>query len=153
MRNEGLIEFGTAAVELEPLPIRPQWIIEGAPTANAKIVSRSSDGTARTVVWDCTAGRFNWHYDDYDETIYVLEGSARIKTTSGEGRLVSAGETVLFRAGSVAEWTVDAYIRKIAFFRNPVPKYALLAIGIVRVFRRSIGLGRSAPLDAIQADL
>jgi len=148
MGNEGLISFGTAAVALEPLPIHPQWIIEGTPTAKAKIVSSSYDGTARTVVWECTAGRFNWHYDDYDETIYVLEGSARIKTMSGESRLVSAGETVLFRKGSVAEWTVDSYIRKIAFFRNPVPKYALFAIGFVRVFQRITGIGRSANNNA-----
>jgi uncharacterized cupin superfamily protein len=148
MGNEDLIVFGTAAVALDPLPIQSQWIIDGQPTANAKIVSSSYDGTARTVVWDCTAGRFNWHYDDYDETIYVLEGSARIKSMSGESRLVSAGETVLFRKGSVAEWTVDSYIRKIAFFRNPVPKYALFAIGFVRVFQRITGIGRSARENA-----
>ncbi len=148
MGNEGLIVFGTAAVPLEPLPIQSQWIIDGTPTANAKIVSRSSDGTARTVVWDCTAGRFNWHYSDYDETIYVLEGSARIKSMSGESRVVSAGETVLFRAGAVAEWTVDSYIRKIAFFRNPVPKYALFAIGCARVFQRITKFGRPALKDA-----
>ncbi len=67
---------------------------------------------------------------------------------SGESRLVSAGETVLFRKGSVAEWTVDSYIRKIAFFRNPVPKYALFAIGFVRVFQRITGIGRSARENA-----
>jgi uncharacterized cupin superfamily protein len=139
MQDESLVEFGTAAVALEPLPIRSQWILEGAPIANAKIVSRSSDGTARTLVWDCTAGRFNWHYD-IDETIYVLEGSAWIKSGSGGSRLVSAGETVLFRAGSVAEWTVDKYI-----FRTPVPKYARLAMGCVNAFQRMIGTGRYAP--------
>ena len=144
MQDESLVEFGTAAVALEPLPIRSQWITEGAPIANAKIVSRSSDGTARTLVWDCTAGRFTWYYD-IDETIYVLEGSAWIKSRSGEGRLVSAGETVLFRAGAVAEWTVDKYIRKIAFFRNPVPAYARFAIGCVQKIQRIIGAGPKSP--------
>lgn len=149
--KEALIEFGSAGIALEPLPIRAEWVLEGMPIANAKIVSRSSDGTARTLVWDCTAGRFNWYYD-IDETIYVLEGSAFIKNVSGGGQLVSAGDTVLFRAGSVAEWTVDKYIRKIAFFRNPVPKYALLAIGCARVFQRITRLGRSRPPSGGLAD-
>jgi uncharacterized cupin superfamily protein len=142
MPAENLIEFGTAGVTLEPLPIRAEWVLEGAPVTNAKIISRSSDGTARTLVWDCTAGRFNWFYD-IDETVYVIEGSALIKNESGEARLVAAGDTILFRAGSRAEWTVDTYIRKIAFFRNPVPKIALLAIRCMRAAQRITGLGRS----------
>ena len=142
MPSEKLIEFGTAGIKLDPLPIRPEWVLEGAPVTNAKVISNSSDGTARTLVWDCTAGRFNWFYD-IDETVYVIEGSAHIKNESGESRLVSAGDTVLFRAGSKAEWTVDKYIRKIAFFRNPVPKFALFAIRCARAAQRLTGVGRS----------
>jgi uncharacterized protein len=142
MPSENPIEFGTAGISLDPLPIRPEWILEGAPVTNAKVISNSSDGTARTLVWDCTAGRFNWFYD-IDETVYVIEGSARIKNEKGETKLVSAGDTILFRAGSKAEWTVDKYIRKIAFFRNPVPKFALFAIRCARAAQRLTGVGRS----------
>jgi uncharacterized cupin superfamily protein len=140
MAAENPIEFGTAAVILDPLPIHASWILEGAPVAQAKVISRSSDGTARTIVWDCTAGRFNWFYD-IDETVYVLEGSALIKDQTGTARLVSAGQTILFRAGSQAEWTVENYIRKIAFFRNPVPSFALLGIRIVRAAKKLLPLG------------
>ena len=142
MATEKPIEFGTARVSLDPLPINSAWVLEGNPTTNAKVISRSSDGTARTLVWDCSAGRFNWFYD-IDETVYVLEGSAHIKNASGETTLVSAGDTILFRAGSRAEWTVDQYIRKIAFFRNPVPKFALFAIGCMRAAQRITGIGRA----------
>lgn len=142
MSQDHPIEFGTVGVSLDPLPIRAEWVLEGSPTANAKIISRSSDGTARTLVWDCSAGRFNWFYD-IDETVYVIEGSARIKNEAGETKLVSAGDTILFRAGSKAEWTVEKYIRKIAFFRNPVPKYALLAISCMRAAQRLTGFGRA----------
>jgi uncharacterized cupin superfamily protein len=141
MANENLIEFGTAAVALGPLPIRAQWILEGAPSAQYKVLSTSTDGTAKTIIWDCTAGRFNWFYD-MDETVYVLEGSVVIKDGAGSIRRVAAGETIFFRAGSQAEWTVERYIRKIAFLRAPVPKHALLAIRAVRVFRRLIRFGR-----------
>jgi hypothetical protein len=38
------------------------------------ILSTSADGTASTIIWSCTEGRFNWYYD-FDETIMILEGS------------------------------------------------------------------------------
>jgi uncharacterized protein len=135
MASDNLIEFGTPAVPLGSLPIRAQWILDGAPVAQCKILSTSSDGTSKTIVWDCTAGRFNWYYD-MDETVYVLEGSVSIKDPTGHTRRVVAGETIFFRAGSHAEWTVEKYIRKIAFLRTPVPAYALLAIRAVRLLRR-----------------
>jgi uncharacterized cupin superfamily protein len=141
MASENLIEFATASVALNALPIRPQWVLEGAPVAQYKILSTSTDGTAKTIVWDCTAGRFNWFYD-MDETVYVLEGSVVLKDETGTSRRVGSGETVFFRAGSHAEWTVERYIRKIAFLRTPVPKHALLAIRAVRVFKRLARFGR-----------
>jgi uncharacterized protein len=147
MVSENLIEFGTASVALNALPIRPQWVLEGAPVAQYKILSTSTDGTAKTIIWDCTAGRFNWFYD-MDETVYVLEGSVVLKDETGTSRRVGAGETIFFRAGSQAEWTVERYIRKIAFLRTPVPKHALLAIRAVRVLKRLTGFGRSNREDS-----
>jgi uncharacterized protein len=144
MATKNLIEFGTAAVALESLPIRPQWVLEGAPVARYKVLSVSDDGTAKTVVWDCTAGRFNWFYD-VDETVYVLEGSFVLKDAKGMSRQVGPGETVFFHAGAHAEWTVDRYVRKIAFFRTPVPKYAQLASRAGRVFKRLTQFGTPSP--------
>jgi uncharacterized protein len=141
MVSEKLIEFASATVTLNPLPIRPQWILEGAPVAQFKILSASADGTAKTIIWDCTAGRFNWFYN-MDETVYVLEGSVVIKDESGNSRRVVSGETILFRAGSQAEWSVENYIRKIAFLRTPVPNYALFAIRAMRVLKKLARIAR-----------
>ena len=146
MAAHQLIEFCTVTQDLSPLPIQPAWILAGKPEARYHVLSRSVDGTARTVVWDCTAGRFNWYYD-VDETIYILQGSVEIKKPSGEVLRVAAGDSVMFRAGSCAEWTVENYVRKIAFFRNPVPGYAMLLIRAGRLFKRlfkgSGGMGPS----------
>jgi uncharacterized protein len=144
MVSENLIEIGTASVALSPLPIRAEWILEGSPAAQCKVLSASADGTARTIIWDCTAGRFNWYYD-MDETVYILEGSVLIKDDRGSSQRVAAGETILFRAGSHAEWSVEGYIRKIAFLRRPVPKYALLAIRAVRIAKRLARFGKREP--------
>lgn len=119
--NDTTIQFGTAPHSLDPCPVNKDWILEGNPIARMKPLSTSADGTATTVVWDCTAGRFNWFYS-IDETVYVLEGSVTLKGIDGVSCRVSAGETVFFPAGSMAEWTVDSYIRKVAFLRSPLPR-------------------------------
>jgi uncharacterized cupin superfamily protein len=48
--------------------------IEGNPEARAHLLSTSACGTASTVIWSCTEGKFNWYYH-LDETIMILEGS------------------------------------------------------------------------------
>src|ERR1700739_71802 len=114
MSIEGAIQFGTAQVNLNPSPIRPDWILEGNPTARNKLLSSSADGTASTLIWDCTAGRFNWFYG-VGETVYVIEGGVVVTDVTGTARRLRAGDTIFFPAGSRAEWHVEDYIRKIAF--------------------------------------
>jgi hypothetical protein len=62
-----------SAVALDPAPIEPSWIIEGAPEARTKELARSADGTAVVVDWSCTAGQFHWH-SSVDETLHVISG-------------------------------------------------------------------------------
>jgi uncharacterized cupin superfamily protein len=93
--------------------------------ARAKVLSTSADGAVTMIVWDCTAGRFNWFYS-FDEMIHVIEGSTVIKNQAGTERRVAAGETIFFPAGSRAEWIVGDYVRKFAVCRDPVPRYVAL---------------------------
>src|ERR1700690_2658402 len=106
---------------LGPSPITAAWILEGTPTARNKFLSQSEDNTASTYMWDCTAGKFNWFYD-IDETICLVEGSVIVRDHRGCTRKLVAGDTAFFPAGSSAEWTVEAYVRRIAFLRQPPPK-------------------------------
>jgi uncharacterized cupin superfamily protein len=122
----GLIKFGTSRGELTPAPINPEWILEGTPVARNKFLSRSIDGGGSTYIWDCTAGRFNWHYD-IDETVCVLQGSVLVKEPHGGSRLLEEGDTAFFAAGSSAEWTVQTYIRKVAFMHRPMPAPLIFA--------------------------
>src|SRR5450432_459676 len=111
---ESVIKFGTASVSLAPCAIEPSWVLEGNPITRNKLLSKSADGTASTYIWDCTAGRFNWFYNS-DETFHILEGTVTLKYPSGACHRVAAGDTVFFPKGSSAEWTVDKYVRKLAF--------------------------------------
>jgi uncharacterized cupin superfamily protein len=134
----GLIKFGTSHGELTPAPISPDWILEGDPVARIKFLSRSVDGGGSTYIWDCTAGRFNWHYH-IDETVCVLKGAVLVKEHNGGSRLLEAGDTAYFAAGSSAEWTVETYIRKVAFMYRPLPAPLRVAkrvyVGIRSVIR------------------
>jgi uncharacterized protein len=139
MAIESSITFGTATANLVSNPIRAGWILEGQPVARIALLSSSADGTASTYFWDCTAGRFNWFYS-FDETFHILEGEVTLKYPSGKSHRVAPGDTVFFPTGSTAEWTVDKYVRKLAFCRAPVPGYLTYARGIVRRLKRLRGV-------------
>ena len=141
MAVETTITSGTEAPHFVANPIQPSWIIAGQPVARLALLSSSADGTASTYYWDCTAGRFNWYYS-FDETLHILEGSVTLKAPSGTSRLVVAGDTIFFPAGAQAEWTVDKYIRKLAFCRTPLPGYLISARDISRKLKRLINGGK-----------
>lgn len=120
-------------------PIPQAWILEGNPVARNRRLAGSSDQLATTFMWDCTAGRFNWFYDE-DEVIHVLEGSVIIEDTAGVRQRLQAGDTFLFAAGTRYQWTVPNYIRKVAFLHEPLSRELRIVRGILRrltsLFRR-----------------
>jgi uncharacterized cupin superfamily protein len=144
MNTDISITPGTDAVAWTSCPIAADWILEGRPIARIAHLSSSADGTASTYFWDCTAGRFNWFYS-FDETLHILEGSVVLKDPAGMLRRVVAGDTVFFPAGSQAEWTVERYIRKVAFCRTPLPGAVVRARNVVRRIKRLGRRGGDAP--------
>ncbi|MDR3506609.1 MAG: cupin domain-containing protein [Caulobacteraceae bacterium] len=120
------IHISNTDVSLKPAPIHPDWIREGRPMARNCVLSKSRDGAAMTMVWDCTAGVFEWIYD-VDETIHLVEGEVILTDPAGT-RKISAGDVVFFPAGSKATWRVERYVRKVAFFRHTLPQPVALAM-------------------------
>jgi uncharacterized protein len=141
------IRSGSDRGEWTPSPIRPSWILEGAPVARIQFLSESADGTASTWFWDCTAGRFNWFYS-FDETLHILEGGFNLKDLlAGTTRRVVAGDVVYFPKGAQAEWTVDKYVRKLAFCRSALPGFLVSARGMARRMK-SLARGRAGQAAA-----
>jgi uncharacterized cupin superfamily protein len=110
-----------AGLPLESAPINPSWITGGKPRARNRVLSRSTDGSSWTMLWDCTPGSFRWRYS-FDETIHFLEGSVTITGNDGVARHFGPGGMVFFPAGSVADWRVHAHIKKLAFCHVPAPR-------------------------------
>ena len=113
------ILFSKTEGALAPAPIPASWVLGGKPQARNRVLSRSQDRTSVTIVWECTAGSFDWFYDG-EETLHVIEGGARLTTESGV-QVIGPGSVVVCEAGSHARWEIDSYIRKLAIFRQPVP--------------------------------
>ncbi|MFZ0497609.1 MAG: cupin domain-containing protein [Steroidobacteraceae bacterium] len=112
-------------------PIPRAWILEGEPVARSKRLTRSSDNLSATFMWDCTAGRFDWFYDD-DEVIHVLEGSAVVVDAAGASQRLEVGDTFLFPAGSRYQWTVSNYVRRIGFLYPPLSREMRIIRGILK---------------------
>ena len=129
--------------QLKISPINPAWILEGEPVARNVVLSRSADTTACTIMWDCTAGQFNWHYS-FDETVHIVEGSVIVSSENSPPKRLEPGDVAFFPVGTTAHWHVESYVRKVAFCRHVLPIPALPAV--IRTLRkaRSLLRGRSA---------
>jgi uncharacterized protein len=126
----------TQSQKLTSSPINKDWILEGQPVARNAILSRSADETACTIMWDCTAGKFRWYYD-FDETIHIVEGSVSIDDGAGP-RTVGPGDVVFFPAGTSAVWSVESYVRKIAFCRKILPAPIGAAVKMLRSMKAAM---------------
>ena len=135
MQQAAINAASLATLDLDPAPIRPEWILEGQPVARCRHWSDSSDGTTSAMVWDCTAGRFRWFFGG-DEIIHIIEGEVIV---SGEGipeRRLGPGDAALFRAGTWATWHIPTYVRKHAICRDSLPAVVILPIKATRSARR-----------------
>jgi hypothetical protein len=128
------IETTNLVVKLVPRPIEPSWIIEGDPVAQCCVLSKSADGLASTMVWECSEGKFNWFYD-FDETILILEGSIVLESDTMRPTRYGPGDVVFFRNGAHARWHVEGRVRKLAFCRTtqpPLMGFALRAFNKIK---------------------
>ena len=131
-------------VTLASSPINPDWILEGSPIARNRVLSRSSDSLACTIVWDCTAGTFNWFYD-IDETVHVIEGSVTVSDGVNPPKTLKPGDVAFFPAGTKAHWHVENYVRKVAFCQRPLPRIALGPIQMLRKLRAFVRGNSAGP--------
>jgi uncharacterized cupin superfamily protein len=142
--QDGAVVFARTAVELRPAPIEKSWILAGTPNARNAVIATSKDGQTSTIVWECSAGEFNWFYD-FDEAIHILEGEVVIRAADGPARRLGPGDVVFFPIGSSAHWRIDGYVRKIAFCRKALPRPITWLIRLRSALAGLLRGGRAAP--------
>ena len=129
LMSRELIEIAKLTVDLTPRPIEPSWIIEGRPDASWCVLSQSADGLASTMVWHCTAGKFNWYYD-FDETILILEGGIVLESDTMPPTRYGPGDVIFFRDGAHARWHIESHVKKLAFCRKTQPVWLGFALRV-----------------------
>ena len=145
-----LIEVANTASNLTPSPIEPSWIIEGNPVAQSSLLSKSADGQAWTVVWQCSEGKFNWYYE-LDETMLILEGSIVLENDGMRPTRYSAGDVIFFKKDAHAKWHVEGYVRKLAFCRRTQPALLGFALRALSKIKRSLMPARKRKADSLMS--
>jgi uncharacterized protein len=121
--------------DLGESPIDADWILDGAPVARSTQLTEE-DGVS-TYLWDCTAGRFHWHFG-VDEIVHILEGAVHVTGDDGHTVTLRTGDVGHFPLGSHAIWHVEEYVRKLAVHRAPRP--AALPVRAARRLRHDARL-------------
>jgi uncharacterized cupin superfamily protein len=139
--SRALIEAANTSSKMTPSPIERSWIIEGNPIAQLSFLSKSADGQAWTVVWQCSAGKFHWYYD-LDETILILDGTIVIESDWMPPTRYGPGDVIFFKHGARAKWHVEGHVRKLAFCRKTQPILLSFAVRAFSKIKRTLIPGR-----------
>lgn len=113
----GRMQTSGESPELRSEPINPKWVTAGSPMARAAVLTESADGRMRSGIWECTAGRFEWHFE-FDETIQILEGEVHVEA-NGRTIVLTAGSQAYFPYGLSTRWHVPKYVKKAFTHRVP----------------------------------
>jgi uncharacterized cupin superfamily protein len=149
--TDSLILTARTTVDLRPAPIPKSWIISGNPVAENHVLSKSADGAASTIVWQCSEGKFNWYYD-FDETVYILEGSIVVESDAMVPARFGPGDVIFFKRGSHARWHVEGHVRKLAFCRRTLPSFVGHMLKAASKFKRALVLNaRPATVSLVDA--
>ncbi len=103
------------APPLTPMPLPAAWVLEGTPTASGRVAITGPAGDQVGGVWQCTAGRFEYHFDAYHETVMILEGQAIIAGPDGVPTTLNPGDFAHFPKGLVTTWHVPHFVKKTFF--------------------------------------
>lgn len=140
MRNCAFTSMPAGDVALVDAPINAAWVRAGAPRARMGEIARSRDGTCAAVIWDCTAGLFDWRFG-VDETVHIIEGEVIVTDMNGVSRTLRAGDVAFFPSGGVTTWRVDAYVRKLAVCRHAMPAPLGFALRAFNKLKSLAGFG------------
>ena len=114
------VQVETWPTELPTMPIPPDDIIAGNPSAHGLVLSQSEDRLVSSGCWTCEPGEFSWEFA-WDEFAQVLEGEATITEEDGSSHTLKAGQAVSFPRGLKTRWQVTKTIKKFFVVRTREP--------------------------------
>lgn len=106
--------------DLQPWRMPAEQIVGGQPRMASRDLYRAADDRTWIAVWTCTPGSFRSRYAG-DETIYLIEGRARVTDQDGRSATYRAGQAILIRAGSRCTWEIEEPVRMLFHYRAADP--------------------------------
>jgi len=100
-----------ADLELEPAPLDPETILEGAPEVSELVLDTSPDGSVVRGVWQITPGVVR--DVEADEVFVVISGRATVEVDGGPTLELEPGVVGVLRAGDRAVWRIHETLRKV----------------------------------------
>jgi uncharacterized cupin superfamily protein len=97
-------------LELEPLPLDPDQIVEGSPATSIAVLDVSPDGRVERGIWQITPGVVT--DVEADELFVVIAGSATVEVEGGPVLELAPGTVGMLRAGDRTVWRVRETLRK-----------------------------------------
>ena len=110
MPASGCFAVHVADVDLEPDPLDPESILDGAPEAFNRVVWESDDGRVIRGVWQMTPGTAS--DTEANEMFVVISGRATITPEGGEPFDVGPGDLGVLEEGARTTWVVHETLRK-----------------------------------------
>lgn len=107
----GPSKLSVASAMLLPDPLPKKSLVAGQPDASTRPMHNEPDGSYAVGIWRCTPGSFRWTFGR-DEFVYVIEGEATVKYSSGKLITIRAGDAVYFPKGDCT-WTISKTIKKV----------------------------------------
>ena len=115
--EDGPKKINVKSAVLIPDPIQPKDILAGHPTAATRALHTDADGKYAVGVWRCDPGTFRWTFGR-DEFVYILEGEATVKYTTGRLVELHPGDAAYFPKGETT-WTITKPLKKVFSMREP----------------------------------
>ena len=100
-----------ADLDLEPAPLDPETILEGAPEVSELVLDTSPDGRVVRGVWQITPGVIE--DVEADEIFVVVSGRATVEVEGGPTLELEPGVVGVLRAGDRAVWRIHETLRKV----------------------------------------
>jgi uncharacterized cupin superfamily protein len=142
---KSIVIAASTMTDLDAAPIVPSWILSGAPEARNKLLANSEDRTTYIMAWECTPGRFDWHYTE-DETLVIVSGEVFISNQAGQERRLGPGDMAFFPAGSSCTWRITEKVRKVAVVRSALPMPFALCLRVWNKMFQIMGLRPRSPM-------
>jgi uncharacterized protein len=108
-----------ANVQMESSSIPSNWLISGDPQTKSKLLGKTSDRLAYTMLWECGAVSYRWQYTR-DEAYIVLSGEGFMTDENGVEHRYGPGDVAFFPAGTKATWRHPSHFRKVAVLKDAV---------------------------------